>query len=233
MPLIDSPHETPRFHSMGDRSLIVEVGTAIGTRVNRAVHELGLLLRDARLAGVVDLVPCNRSLMVIFDPVHTGPSEIQEQVLSAWRSRSTAALPRPRTIKIPVRYGGTFGPDLAAVAAIHQSTPERIVAAHTGVVFQVFMIGFMPGFPYMGELPEELATPRRETPRTRVPRGSVGIAQRQTGIYPADSPGGWQIIGWTPLVLFNAANNPPTLLAPGDRVQFCAVNQQEGDPWPA
>jgi KipI family sensor histidine kinase inhibitor len=231
--VIDSPYEMPRFHMMGDRSLIVEVGAAIGVRVNRAVHELCLLLNDATLPGVLDMVPCNRSLMVVFDPGHTGPSRIQEQVLNAWRSRDTVALPEPRTMKIPVMYGGPFGPDLEAVAAIHQSTPERIVAAHTGIVFQVFMIGFMPGFPYMGELPENLSTPRRETPRTRVPRGSVGIAQRQTGIYPAESPGGWQIIGRTPLVLFNAANDPPALLAPGDRVQFYAVAAPEADPWPA
>ncbi len=229
----DNLHKMPRFHLMGDRSLIVEVGAAISARVNRAVHELALLLMDASLPGVRDIVPCNRSLMVMFDPGSTEPSEIQQRVLKAWRSRETVALPEPRMVKIPVVYGGTFGPDLEAVAAIHQCTPERIVAAHTGTVFQVFMIGFMPGFPYMGELPEHLSTPRRETPRTRVARGSVGIAHRQTGIYPAESPGGWQIIGQTPLVLFDAEHDPPALLAPGDRVQFYAVEPQEVAIWPA
>lgn len=223
---------TPRFYLQGDRSLIVEVGAAIDSGVNRTVHELSLLLRRTAIPGVLDIVPCNRSLMVVFDPNRTEPCEVQERVRLAWSDRKTVDLPEPRTVRIPVAYGGTLGPDLDAVAAIHRSTPERIIAAHTEITFQVYMIGFMPGFPYMGELPEHLSTPRRKTPRTRVPRGSVGIAQRQTGIYPAESPGGWQIIGQTPLDLFNAQNDPPALLAPGDRVQFYAVNPQEVSQWP-
>jgi KipI family sensor histidine kinase inhibitor len=217
---------------MGDRALIVEIGATIGARVNRSVHQLAWLLNNARLPGVRDIVPCNRSLMVVFDAAYTDPPDLQRRVLRIWETRATVDLPEPRMIRIPVVYGDIYGPDLDAVAAIHRSTPERIIAAHTEITFQVYMIGFMPGFPYMGELPEHLSTPRRETPRTRVPRGSVGIAQRQTGIYPAESPGGWQIIGQTPLVLFNAQNDPPALLAPGDRVQFYAVTPQEVSQWP-
>ncbi len=139
--------------------------------------------------------------------------------------------PKPVTHRIPLAYGGESGPDLAWVADFHGISPEEVVQLHSQTVYRVYMIGFTPGFPYMGELPEALDTPRRESPRTHIPRGSVGIAQRQTGIYPVVSPGGWQIIGRTPVRLFDAAGDPPAKLGMGDQVEFYPVDEEELKRW--
>jgi inhibitor of KinA len=130
-----------------------------------------------------------------------------------------------------VVYGGVYGPDLDWVARYHGIEPAEVIALHTSLVYHVYMIGFTPGYGYMGQLPDQLVTPRKETPRTAVPRGSVGIAQRQTGIYPVESPGGWQIIGRTPITLFDATQWPPALLETGDRVQFFPIQEAEQDQW--
>ena len=150
-----------------------------------------------------------------------------------WNALDVALLPDPRTIEIPVVYGDEYGPDLEWVAAYHNITPQDVIRLHTRPTYLVYMIGFMPGYPYMGEIPDELVTPRRKTPRTRVPKGSVGIAQKQTGIYPFTSPGGWQIIGQTPVQLFDSRRNPPSLLEMGDRVKFFAVTAEEIAQWRA
>jgi inhibitor of KinA len=130
-------------------------------------------------------------------------------------------------VEIPVCYGGRFGPDLGAVAAWAGMDPHLVIAAHASREYRVFMLGFLPGFPYMASVDERIAMPRRDTPRTRVAAGSVGIAGPQTGVYSFDSPGGWQIIGRTPLVLFDAGHQPPALLAPGQRVRFRPVPSRE------
>jgi inhibitor of KinA len=136
-------------------------------------------------------------------------------------------LPSPRIVEIPVAYGGEFGPDLQWVANYLKINREEVVHLHTQPIYQVYMIGFMPGFPYMGEVLDSLVTPRRETPRTHVMQGSVGIAQKQTGVYPVKSPGGWQIIGRTPIRLFDPQKNPPSFLEMGDRVKFYAITAGE------
>jgi inhibitor of KinA len=128
-------------------------------------------------------------------------------------------------------YGGEHGPDLQQVAQYHNLTSQEVIGFHTRPTYRVYMIGFTPGYPYLGEVLDAIATPRRVTPRTLVPRGSVGIAQKQTGIYPVDSPGGWQIIGWTPVKLFDPLGKPPSHLAMGDRVQFHAITAQEASQW--
>ena len=140
-------------------------------------------------------------------------------------------MPEPKTFEIPVAYGGGYGPDLKWVAEYHQLTTEEVVRLHSETVYQVYMIGFTPGYPYLGELPAAIATPRRETPRTAVPKGSVAIAQRQTGIYPVESPGGWQIIGRTPFSLFNPDASPPVPLKMGDQVKFVPINAEEYMRW--
>ena len=140
-------------------------------------------------------------------------------------------MPKPQTVKIPVFYGGERGPDLQQVSLYHDLTPQEVIGFHTGPTYRVYMIGFTPGYPYLGEVLDEIATPRRETPRTIVPKGSVGIAQKQTGIYSVDSPGGWQIIGWTPVKLFDPDGKPPSHLVMGDRVQFFAITEQEAAQW--
>ena len=143
------------------------------------------------------------------------------------------ALPPPRIVEIPVCYGGDLGPDLDDVAARHETTPDEVVRIHSGADYLVYMVGFMPGFAYLGGLPDEIATPRRSSPRTAVPAGAVGIGGQQTGVYPLESPGGWNLIGRTPLRIFDLSRETPSLLATGDRVRFCPISLDRYQRWPA
>jgi len=220
-------YETPVFRSMGDRSLLVELGEKIAPDVNRRVQEFMLRLQHARLPGVRELAPGYRSLLVVFDPLTIAPAELKERITEVAGRPGSAELPQAKLITVPVFYGGDYGPDLEGVADHLGISTDEVIRLHTETIYRVYMIGFTPGYPYMGELPAALAVPRRSTPRTRVPKGSVGIAQRQTGIYPVESPGGWQIIGWTPIELFDPARQLPSLLEMGDRVKFEAVRQVE------
>jgi KipI family sensor histidine kinase inhibitor len=212
---------------MGDRSILVELGDTISPDVNRRVQQLMLQLRQAPLPGVREIAPGYRSLLVVYDPLTTAPAELKERIAEAAARPGIAGLPQAKRLTVPVFYGGNYGPDLEAVAGHLGISTDEVIRLHTETIYRVYMIGFTPGYPYMGELPAALAVPRRSTPRTRVPKGSVGIAQRQTGIYPVESPGGWQIIGWTPLELFDPSRQLPSLLEMGDRVKFEAVQQVE------
>lgn len=215
------------FRSMGDRSLLVEIGDTVSPEVNRRVQQLMRHLERASLSGVRELAPGYRSLLVIFDPLVVAPDELKAHVRKIAAQPEADDIPPSKRITIPVFYGGDYGPDLEAVAEHLGVPPAEVVRRHTEPVYRVYMIGFTPGYPYMGELPANLAVPRRATPRTKVPKGSVGIAQRQTGIYPVESPGGWQIIGWTPIELFDPRRRLPALLEMGDEVRFDAVRVPE------
>ena len=220
-------YENPKIRVMGDRTLLVEVGDKIATDINEGVQVLLYGLSDRTITGIVDLVPSYRSLMVSFDPLELSRKELHAIIADVWDNRKQIGLPETREHEIPVVYGGDHGPDLEWVAAYHHISTEDVVEKHSAVEYRVYMIGFTPGYPYMGELPNDLNTPRRDTPRTHVPEGSVGIAQRQTGIYPVASPGGWQIIGWTPIKLFDSNAEPPSRLQMGDRVRFKPIAQVE------
>jgi KipI family sensor histidine kinase inhibitor len=165
--------------------------------------------------------------MVVYDPLVISLDSLESQMNEIWNALDDARLPDPQTVEIPVVYGDKYGPDLEWIADYHKMTPQDVIRLHIQPTYQVYMIGFMPGYPYMGEVPDELVTPRRKTPRIHVPRGSVGIAQKQTGIYPVASPGGWQIIGRTPLHLFDPQGKPPSFLEMGDRVKFFVITEQE------
>jgi KipI family sensor histidine kinase inhibitor len=212
---------------MGDRSLLVELGEKIAPDVNRRVQELMLQLQQARLPGVREFAPGYRSLLVVFDPLALSPSELKARITDVAGRPGSAGLPQAKLLTVPVFYGGEYGPDLEGVAGHLGISTDEVIRLHTETIYRVYMIGFTPGYPYMGELPAALAVPRRSTPRTRVPKGSVGIAQRQTGIYSVESPGGWQIIGWTPIELFDPTRQLPSLLEMGDQVKFEAVRQVE------
>ena len=220
-------HETPVFRPMGDRSLLVELGEKISPDVNRRVQELLLDLQYARLPGVREFAPGYRSLLVVFDPLSLSPSELKARIMDVAARPGSAGLPQAKLLTVPVFYGGEYGPDLEWVADHLGLSTDEVIHLHTETMYRVYMIGFTPGYPYMGELPAALAVPRRSTPRTRVPKGSVAIAQRQTGIYSVESPGGWQIIGWTPIELFDPTRQLPSLLEMGDRVKFEAVRKVE------
>jgi inhibitor of KinA len=224
-------YHPPRYRVMGDRSLLVELGDHIGLDVNTRVRELAAALELNPPEGLVDVVPAYASLLLIFDPLRIDLRTLQKEIAHTLVTLDPSRLPEPKILEIPVVYGNEYGPDLEWVARYHHLTPREVVSHHTAHVYHVYMIGFIPGFPYMGELPKILVTPRRETPRTQVPKGSVGLAQAQTGIYPNPSPGGWQIIGRTPVKLFDALKTPPALLEMGDRVRFYAIEEEEWERW--
>ena len=212
---------------MGDRGLLVEMGDEISRQINQKVRALFIGLAGRDLKGIKELVPGYRSLMVVYDPLISSLSSMKSQIVDIWNTVDDAQLPSPRIVEIPVAYGDEFGPDLEWVAHYLKMTPQEVIRLHTQPTYQVYMIGFMPGYPYMGEVVDSLVTPRRETPRTHVIQGSVGIAQKQTGIYPVTSPGGWQIIGRTPIRLFDPQKNPPSFLGMGDRVNFYSITAKE------
>ena len=218
-----------RIVPAGDSALIVEFEERIDRTVNARVLALAERLTADPVAGVLDVVPTYRSVAVYFDPLRTRHAALMSW-LSQEASVDTSAPARvPETVQVPVCYGSEFGPDLPAVAAFGGVTEPAVIELHTRPVYHVFMLGFAPGMAYLGSVDERIAAPRRDTPRLRVPRGSVGIAGEQTGIYPADSPGGWQIIGRTPLKPFDTTRTNPFLMRAGDRVRFQAIDRAEFD----
>ena len=223
--------EQPKFRAMGDRALLVELGGDINREVNRRVRMLYYSLVDCELGGVVELIPSYAALLIVFDPLKMSLAGLKAGTLRLMETADPSRIPDPKTIRIPVVYGGDFGPDLLWLAEFHRMTPDDVIRYHSGITYHVYMIGFTPGYPYMGEVPIEIATPRRDTPRTLGPQGSVGIAQRQTGIYPVTSPGGWQIIGRTPVRLFDPAAWPPTPLEIGDSVNFYPIEMETYENW--
>ena len=221
---------------MGDNALIVELGDAISESTHRRVQAAWRALAAAPLPGVSEAVPAYTTVTLFYDPalvVRAGaPAEeivtwLGARVRERLKDPPKSAKTKPRTVEVPVGYGGDFGPDLARVAAQAKLSPEDVVKRHAKAEYRVHLIGFAPGFPYLGGLPKELVTPRHPKPRMAVPAGSVGIGGKQTGIYPQVTPGGWNLIGRTPLRLFRPEEDPPVLLQAGDIVKFRPVSAEE------
>ncbi|ADU39180.1 5-oxoprolinase subunit PxpB [Variovorax paradoxus] len=207
----------PRLHLLGDAALLCEL-PAPATLVQQ--QRIWALAAEAReWSGVGEVLPGMNNLTLTFDPTAIELDALTAQVLEAWPKLSAKAV-EGRLVEIPVAYGGEHGPDLGDVAAHTGFTPAEVVRRHSAGEYVVYLLGFLPGFAFMGGLAPELATPRRAEPRTAVPARSVGIGGEQTGIYPLVSPGGWQLIGRTSLEMFDPAAESPTLLRPGDRVRF-------------
>lgn len=211
----------PEVRAAGDSAVLVVVGEHLDRQVNRQVHQLAAHLRDLGLDAVI---PGYVSLLVQYDPARYDFEEVRRIILS--RPASAAEGPKvARRWLIPVRYGGDFGPDLDDVAAYHHISPDDVVMLHAHRDYTIYCLGFSPGFPMLGELPPDLHTPRLDTPRTRVPAGSVAIGGRQTGIYPSATPGGWRLIGRTPVPLFDPAARPPVPYQPGDCLRFEPIDE--------
>jgi inhibitor of KinA len=213
---------------------MITLGDAIDERTHRLVRAASSRIRGDPPPGFVDLVPAFVSIVVHYDPIAAARESSvtpHERIVSHLRDRLAGLrveeLAAPRLVEIPVCYGGELGPDLDDVARTHGLTPEEVIALHVGAEYLVYMIGFMPGFAYLGGLPERIATPRRQTPRTAVAAGTVGIGGRQTGVYPLVSPGGWNLIGRTPVKIFDIVRDEPTLLLTGDRVRFRPISRAE------
>lgn len=224
---------SPRFTPLGDRALTITLGDTIDEPTRRRVHAVTAAIDRAGIPGVVETVPAFASVTVHYDPVRvsTGDSSPHAALVSALEHLLDDVrvddLPPAHVVEIPVCYGGELGPDLEDVARLHELTPDDVVRIHTNGDYRVYMVGFLPGFAYLGGLDERIATPRRASPRTAVPAGSVGIGGNQTGVYPMESPGGWHLIGRTPLSIFDVKREPQTLLAAGDAVRFRAISRRE------
>ena len=223
-----------QFSPLGDRAITITLGSTIDEVTHKRVRATTQALLAGAIAGITDVVPAFASVTIHYDPraVNGDASHSPYARLTARLSDTLAEirpedLPAPRVVEIPVCYGGDFGPDLDDVANRHALTTDEVVRIHTEGDYLVYMVGFMPGFAYLGGLSDRIATPRRSSPRTAVPAGSVGIGGQQTGVYPMESPGGWNLIGRTPLKIFDIARDEQTLLATGDRVRFVPISASE------
>lgn len=221
-------HMPTRYLPFGDAALVVEFGDTISLEINRRVVALDNAILKAEIRGVEELVPTYRSLLVRYDPLKISYEQLVFRVKDLEENlKDSHAKMEGRKVVVPVVYGGEYGPDLGHVAQLHGLTNEQVVRLHSEREYRVYMIGFVAGFPYLGEVADEIATPRLETPRLKVSAGSVGIAEKQTGIYPCEAPGGWQIIGRTPISLFDPWQQPPTPLNSGDTVKFKPISEAE------
>lgn len=219
---------SPRLLELGDGALTLEFGDSIDPAVNARVMAARDALQTRALDGISDVVPTWRSLTVHFDPLRLPHARLRQALVEAAESTSATLTVSGRDWTIPVCFGGEFGPDLAQVAQTVGRSEGEVIAALCGIELRVFLIGFLPGFPYLGILPDWLRLPRRTTPRTAVPANSLAIAGEQAAIYPWTSPGGWHLLGRTPTLLFDAANaEQPSLLAPGDRVRLHPITAAE------
>jgi KipI family sensor histidine kinase inhibitor len=213
-----------KIRECGESMLIVELEPAIDPIINERAIVLASQLRNRNARGVRDVVPGYCTVGIHFDPLQTDLAALERAIEVEFGAiASINAVPDQIAIEISVRYGGADGPDLAAVAEWAKCSEAEVIDRHTSRTYRVYMLGFVPGFCYMGAVDPRIAAPRHRVPRERVPAGSVGIAGGQTGVYPVDSPGGWQLIGHTTTVMFDAARERPSLLAPGDLVRFVAV----------
>jgi inhibitor of KinA len=216
-----------RFHFASDQSLLVSFGEEISRQAHENVLKLLQLLEAEPVEGVRNLHPAYCSILVKFDALRLRHEELQA-ILEQYLCRlEKVTLHEPRLVEIPVCYGGEFGPDLTDVAAIHALTPEKVVELHSSTTYRVYFLGFVPGFGYLGELPAALVTPRLPTPRRRVPAGSVAIAGHQTGVYPVSTPGGWRLLGRTPIAMFRPDRKGLSLLSIGDHVRFMPISAEQ------
>ena len=213
-----------RFLAAGDTALVVEFGETVDRVTNDRVLALADAIEGSVIPGVIELVPTFRSLMIHYEPLYLDAAALEAHVATLLPALG-AVRHRERRFTLPVAYGGDLGPDLEEVAARTGFSPDEVVRLHTAVTYHVYALGFLPGYPYMGDGPEALSLPRRETPRVRVPMGSVCIAFRQAGIYSLESPGGWHLLGRTPVRLFDMRRENAVLLAPGDKVRFQPVSR--------
>lgn len=216
-----------RFRYASDRSLLLYFGEEISLEVHHCVRKLLLSLQRDELAGVSNLHPAYCSLLLQFNPCIVNHENLERALQERIAALDAIELPVARTVEIPVHYGGEFGPDLESVAALHGLTPDEVVQLHSTATYIVYFLGFVPGFAYLGGLPEALSTPRLPAPRTRVPAGSVGIAGNQTGVYPFNTPGGWRLIGRTPSRMFQSDRDNMSLLEIGDQVRFRQIEREQ------
>lgn len=218
-------HVTP----FGDRGLRIQFGDAISPETNQRIRSFTVLLEKENIPGVEEWIPAYTALTVFYDPYVVKFTEMKQVLLDLYECLPQVALPPAQVIHIPTRYGAEKGPDLADVAKHNGLDEQTVVEIHSRTPYLIYMMGFTPGFPYLGGMSRRIATPRLPKPRPKIPAGSVGIAGEQTGIYSMETPGGWRIIGQTPVKLYDPEKTPPVLLKAGNYIQFVPISDDEFD----
>lgn len=220
-----------RFLTLGDSAVSVEFGQEINLDINSQViafkEAVAVAVRSQELVGIIETVPTYCSLMIVYNPLLLDYDELIAALKGLIAGLQLESGKVREVVEIPVCYGGEYGPDLAEVAELHDMSESEVIACHSKCEYPIYMLGFVAGFPYLGGMNEALATPRKKSPRLKIPAGSVGIAGSQTGIYSVESPGGWQIIGRTPLKLYDAAKENPILLSAGQSIRFKPISETE------
>lgn len=213
------------YFQSGDSALIISFGQGISEDINKRVYHALAAIQGSKIEGILDLVPSYRSLMVLYNPLCYSYSSLIEKLEFAIQQVPVENQDLQKIIEIPVLYGGQMGPDLESLASYHGLSTKEVISLHSEPLYRVYMLGFQPGFPYLGGMPSKLSTPRLSSPRQCVPKGSVGIAGNQTGIYPTESPGGWHIIGRTPVELVDWLHEKLTLIEPGEFIRFMPIDE--------
>ncbi|PLS14771.1 kinase inhibitor [Bacillus sp. M6-12] len=228
------------LYPLGDNAVIIELGKEIDMKTQQRIQVIASCLDENPFPWIIEYIPAFTTITILYNPVHPSLSgdnfslPFEKVCYHLERLLPTISLGKSsesRVVDIPVCYGGEYGPDLEYVAEINKLTTDEVIQIHSAGDYIVYMIGFAPGFPYVGGMSEKIAAPRRESPRLKIPARTVGIAGMQTGVYPIETPGGWQLIGQTPIELFRPDENPPSLLRAGDKIRFTPISQKEYLKW--
>ncbi|WP_067726096.1 5-oxoprolinase subunit PxpB [Oceanobacillus damuensis] len=213
----------------GDAGLRVDFGNTISEEINEKIRSFCMYLEKEQIPGVIEWIPTYTAVSIVYDPYLILFDELKKRIKLMEDQLSNLDLPAAEVVHIPVLYGGEKGPDLLRVAQRNGLSEEEVISVHTGTDYLIYMMGFIPGFPYLGGMSKKIAAPRLSNPREAIPAGSVGIAGEQTGIYPLDSPGGWQIIGQTPVTIYDPNREQPILLRAGNYIRFVPITSEEFD----
>lgn len=218
-----------RFLLTGDTSLSAEFGNEISESINAQIRAFTIALEKSGIPGIVELVPTYRACMIHYDPGVVAYAALVRRLQGLLGKLDSIEIPPSDVLEVPVLYGGEMGPDLAFVAEHAGLGEQEVIDIHTSTEYLIYMLGFTPGFTYLGGMSDKLETPRLKQPRVKIPAGSVGIAGKQTGVYPIDSPGGWQLIGRTPVKMYDPNRETPILPKAGQYIKFRAIDQAEYD----
>lgn len=216
-----------KYLPAGDKAVVMEFGNEISKNINAKIRNLVKAADEAKIVGIEEILPTYRSVQIMYDPLKIEYSELIRNLELLSSKTVEGQKEKIKIIEIPTLYGKEFGPDINFVAEHNKLTTDDVIKIHTGTDYLVYMLGFTPGFSYLGGMSESIATPRLASPRTKIPAGSVGIAGSQTGMYPSETPGGWQLIGRTPVKLYDPKKEPPVLLSAGDYVRYVSITEEE------
>lgn len=216
-----------KFLPAGDRSVVMEFGNSITPEINAKIRNMVQAIDDSKLLGISEIIPTYRSILITYNPLIINYEDLVSNLKKMSKYLGNISDSKVRIVELPTVYGGEYGPDIEFVAKHNNLTVEEVINIHSSTDYLLYMLGFTPGFGYLGGMSEKIETPRLQVPRTKIPAGSTGIAGKQTGIYPIDSPGGWQLIGRTPVRLYEPLSDPPVLLNAGDYVRFVPIEEDE------